>query len=228
MKFKPSLSLFERLKLVRSSSSGAFPVTEQDLAKYQDELEQGIVQEGSIKCSSSSSFEDCIVHVTLDEVETTVQAASCNDEMNNSGRTFDMSLLPQKTLTALADTEKDPKFIDGAIEFMYDNTERGEDNVLLLSHARKPLTVQDKAKKVILQPLCSSWSFVKSLARRVKSFHIPVRNSSWREKRRNLDRTRSFDEKQEEEMLEFDNTPSGPVVSFRSSNFDDSAGHSSR
>lgn len=219
-----SMSFLERLKLVfvRTSSRGAFPVTEKDLAKYQKELlEHGVVQENRSQCSSCSSFEDCIVHITLDEVETKVQTSLDIGDLNDSNYAFDMSLFPGKAL--IEDSEKDAGFMDDAIEFMYDDKNRGEDDVLLLNRTKKPLRVREKVKQAVLQPLRSTWSRAKALGERVQSFR--KQTSSLGRKRRSLDETASLDGEKDEDIPEFEKTPSGSDLFFRSSNDDDSATH---
>jgi hypothetical protein len=234
-----------------SSNNGAFPVTEKDIAQYQKELAQQLgpderrgrsIEQCSSSSSSSCSVEDCIVvHKSVTAVDVLqggpiestnnnkLRTSSCDefDDMDNdSGYTFDMSLLPGQT-----STQEGPDDSENVFEVTLDENNmnpQGEDNVLLLRSTKKPLTVRGKAKQVILKPLRSSWCFVKD---RVRSFRKWQREqtSSWgRKHRRNLDHTASLDDEEnelsEETQMEFEQvcpSVSGGALSFRSSNDND-------
>jgi hypothetical protein len=242
-----------------SSNNGAFPVTEEDIAQYQKELAKQVGRErrgrSLDQCSSSSSsscsLEDCIVvhnSVTAvdglqgDPIKSTnhkIRTSSCDeiDMDNDSGYTFDMSLLPGQTSTLEGPDHGSENVIEVTLDENIMNPQ-GEDNVLLLRCTEKPLTVRGKAKQVILKPIRSGWCFVKE---RVRSFRKWQREqtTSWdRKQRRNLDNTASLDDEENEsseETMEFEQVSpsvSGVELSFRSSNdnYDNvpSSSHSSR
>jgi hypothetical protein len=233
-----------------SKNSGAFPVTEQDIAQYQEELElrdralrrglgSSIGHRRSSSSSSCGSLEDCIIvdqrglHNSNSRTSTSIldelvaaaatrmsinsagsnnnnyknkmRTSSCDDDdidlikYNNSGCTFDMSLLPGHDPTAFVgpprnnggrwssdqsselqqQQQQHNNSAHDGIEFMLDDTAtmenhqdrgEGEDNVLLLFRTTKPLTARGNAKQVLLKPLRSSWCFVKSVGERVRKW----------------------------------------------------------
>jgi hypothetical protein len=243
-----------------SSNNGAFPVTEDDIAQYQKELAQQVGRgerrgRSLDQCSSSSSscsLEDSIlVHnrVTAvdglqgDPIESTNHKirTSSYDEIdmdNDSGYTFDMSLLPGQTSTQEGPDHGSENVIEVTLDENIMNPQ-GEDNVLLLRRTKKPLTVRGKAKQVILKPIRSGWCFVKEHVRSFRKWQLEQTTSWGRKQRRNLDNTASLDDEENElseETMEFEQvvspSVSGGELSFRSSNdnYDDvpSSTHSSR
>lgn len=215
------MSLLDRLKqgLVRTNSSGAFPVTEEDIINYQREQQARTDQRARSEYSSSSSCskEDDIVIVRVGEdIETRMLMQTFDYDRIDEGKRcpFDMSLLRGRTSSTRSPEESSEDnevssgdFVD-AIEFMDDNASQG-DNVLLLRHQMKPGSVRRKARKVITRPFRSGLHLFKAIGERLRVFRRKhfAEPCLWTRKRRYLDRTASMNGS-EEQFLEFERSSS--------------------